>query len=249
MRFLLVCIGIAVLHGADPDSLGQAAFQAGNYRDAKKHFEHALRSAVGDIVPELSNLGQACQALGEFARAEQLYRQALDHMPERATLWQLLGAVLFQQHKYASAEHALQRAIALPDPRTAAIARNDLAMLLEARGRGPAALALLKQAIAAAPAGQSRARMLANLGNLHLKMDDRAAAVQAFRTSLQEMEIAVGPAHPDVGQILLDYAQALQKSGNKSEAKRAALRAETIFSAFSAQTNINGATADYRDLR
>ncbi len=184
-------------------------------------------------IPQLSNLGPACQALGEFARAEQLYRQALDHMPERATPFGNCWA------RYCSAEHALQLAIALPDPRTAPIALNDFAILYEARGKLPAALELLEQAIAAAPAGQSRARMLANLGNPRLKTGDRPAAVQATRTSFQE-----NGNHPRPR-----CAQALQKSGNKSAAKRAALRAETIFSAFTAQPNINGATADYRDLR
>ena len=57
-----------------------------------------------------SNLGQACQALGDLLRAEQLFRQALAAMPNRADLWNMLGGVLALQHRYKEAEGALRHA-------------------------------------------------------------------------------------------------------------------------------------------
>ena len=239
---------------AASDSLGQAAFGGGQYREAKQHFERALGLAE-DAPAEaraavIANLGQACQALGEFARAEQLYRQALDATPGRAPVWHLLGGVLTQQRRFDEAEDALRRATALPDAGTgASAARSDLALILAARGKRREAVDLLEQAIAVSRAGQPRARMLANLGELLFKLGQRAQAVAALQQSVAEMEAAVGPAHPDMAEVLRVYGGVLHKSGRKGEAKDLSKRAEAIRSSLTLQTNANRTTVDYRDLK
>jgi tetratricopeptide (TPR) repeat protein len=66
------------------DALGRAGMGSGHYRDGRRNFERALRLAADGPLEAraavTSNLGQACQALGELVRAEQLFRQALAAM-------------------------------------------------------------------------------------------------------------------------------------------------------------------------
>jgi hypothetical protein len=63
------------------------------------------------------------------------------------------------------------------------------------------------------------------------------------------MEEAAGATHPDTAMVLREYSEALRKAGRKQEAKQAAVRAETISSYSPLQTNANGATVDFRDLK
>jgi tetratricopeptide (TPR) repeat protein len=235
------------------DALGRAGMGSGHYRDGRRNFERALRLAADGPLEAraavTSNLGQACQALGELGRAEQLFRQALAAMPNRAELWNLLGGVLALQRRYKEAEDALWQALSNPADPASVTARNDLAVIYEARGKLREAAGLYEQAISSAPAGQSRARILANLGALRLKLGNPAGAVVALGRSLQEMETAVGPAHPDVAKVLEVYERVLRKAGHKAEAIEAAQRAKSIRSSFVGQDNATRASVDYRDLK
>jgi tetratricopeptide (TPR) repeat protein len=235
------------------DALGRADMGTGHYRDAKRHFERALHLAADESLAVraavTANLGQACQALGELARAEQLFRRTLEAMPERAAVWNLLGGVLYLQRRYEEAEDAQRRAMSNPADPASVTARNDLAVICEARGRFREAAVLYEQAISSAPAGQPRARMLANLGALYLKLGNPTAATVALGRSLEEMETAVGPAHPDVARVLEDYERVLRKAGRKAEARNAAKRAAVIRSSFAWQDNATRLTVDYRDLK
>jgi len=235
------------------DALGRADMGSGRYRDGKRYFERALRlvanSPLEDRMAVTANLGQACQALGELAHAEQLFRRALATMPNRADLWNLLGGVLALQRRYKEAEDALRQALSNPADPASVTARNDLAVIYEARGKFREAADLYEQAIAGTPAGQSRARMLANLGALRLKLGNPAGAVVELGRSLQEMETAVGPTHPDVAKVLEVYERILRKSGNKAEAIEVAQRAKSIRSSFVGRDNATGATVDFRDLK
>lgn len=235
------------------DALGRAGMRSGHYHDGRRNFERALRLSVkGPLearVAVMSNLGQACQAFGELVRAEQLFRQALAAAPNRTELWNLLGGVLALQRRYKEAEDALGHALSNPADPASVTASNDLAVIYEARGKLREALGLYEQAIRGTPAGQSRARILANLGGLELKLGNPAGAVAALGRSLQEMETAVGPAHPDVAKVLEVYERILRKVGHKAEAIETALRAKSIRSSFVGQDHAARATVDYRDLK
>jgi tetratricopeptide (TPR) repeat protein len=235
------------------DALGRADMRSGRYRDGKRHFERALRLAADGSLEAraavTSNLGQACQALGEFVRAEQLFRQAMTAVPDRTDLWNLLGGVLVLQRRYKEAEDALTRALLNPADAADVAAVNNIAVIYEARGKLHEAAGLYERAISTVPAGQSRARMLANLGALRLKLRNPAGAVAALGQSLQEMETAVGPTHPDVAKVLEVYDRVLRTSGHKAEAIELAQRAKSIRSAFIAQDNASRSTVDYRDLK
>jgi Tetratricopeptide repeat len=91
--------------------------------------------------------------------------------------------------------------------------------------------------------------MLANLGALRLKLENPAGAVVALGRSLEEMETAVGPAHPDVAKVLEVYERVLRKTGHKAEAIEVAQRAKSIRPSFVGLDNANRATVDYRDLK
>jgi len=234
------------------DALGRAGMERGHYRDGKRNFERALRLAADGPFDAraavTSNLGQACLALGELVRAEQLFRQAVAALPNHAELWNLLGSVLVLQHRYKEAEDALSKALSDPANPASVAARNDLAVLYQFRGKLSEAANLYEQAISNAPAGQSRARILANLGALRLKLGNPAGAGEVLGRALQEMETAVGLAHPDVAKVLEVYERVLRKAGHKAQAIEVAQRAKSIRSSFAGQ-GATPASVDYRDLK
>jgi Tfp pilus assembly protein PilF len=197
----------------------------------------------------MANLGQACQALGELVHAEQLFRQALAAMPNRAAVLNLLGGVLYLQHRYDEAESALRQALSYAADPDSVTARSDLAVIYEARGKLREAAVLYEQAIFSTPGGLARARMLANLGSLRLKLGNPTDAVVALGRSLEEIETAVGPTHPDMAHVLEIYERALRKAGHRVQAIDAAQRAKAIRSSFAGQDNATRATVDYRDLK
>ena len=237
------------------DALGRTDFRAGRYRLAKAYFERALRYRSNDPISEaavLANLGQCLQALGELARAERSLRRVLELAPESARAWHLLGSVLFQGRQFAPAEVALRKAIQLSDhsdPDAATASASDLASLYQAQGQLGKATAALEQALELAEPGQSRARMLANLGSFKWQAGAKPQAVDYFQRVLTEMESVVGPNHPDVAFILAGYAVVLEKSGNKKDSREAAFRAKAIQSSFSAQTRNTRVAVDVTDLK
>jgi Tfp pilus assembly protein PilF len=235
------------------DALGRAAMESGQYLDGKRYFERALRLAADGPVEAqaavTSNLGQACQALGQVVRAEQHFRQALAIMPNRAAVLNQLGGVLYLQHRYEEAEGAFRKALLYAGGLDSVTARSDLALIYEARGKLREAAGLYEQAVSSTPAGQARARMLANLGALRLKLGNPADAVVALGRSLEEIEIAVGPVHPDVAHVLEIYERALRRAGHKAQAIDVAQRANAIRSSFTTQDNATRAIVDYLDLK
>jgi tetratricopeptide (TPR) repeat protein len=238
--------------GAILDALGRAQLRAGDYRSAKKYFERALgywEKGTESRAAALSNAGQAYAALGEYARAEQSFREALEIMPRHASLWQLVGSVLVKQHRYEEATTAERNALALGDLAVAAVAWNDLAALSQAQHKNREAAEMLGRAVVAAGPGQGRARMLYNLGTIEWKLGSRQQAEAHLRQALEEMETSLGPQHPDVGKILDDYSIMLYKAGRRPEAKQVAMRAEAIRGSFAVHTNSNRATVDWRDLK
>jgi Tfp pilus assembly protein PilF len=222
-------------------------FGVGRFRTAKKYFERALRVPMDETAraATLSNAGQACLALGENRQAEQYYRDAIQIMPQAGGLWHRVGQAMFAQGRRPEAEAAYRRALQLDNRDTDVW--NDLAAVLEASNRREEAIVLLREAVAASPVGQNRARILRNLGVLEWKTGDRSTAVIHLQEALTQMEAAVGGEHPDVGLLLQDYSDVLAKTGDKAGSREAAKRAESIRSAFAGQDG--AATVDWRELR
>jgi tetratricopeptide (TPR) repeat protein len=165
---------------------------------------------------------------------------------------ELLGQALILQRRYADAEPYLRQAIRLGDATNViatAIARNDLALIYEYRNKREESMELLKSAIPAVPAGRIHARIIANLGVTECKLGLKREAVEHLFQALREMEMAVGPEHPDVAKILDAQAAVLKGTGKKGLAREAASRAATIRAAFPGETKVLGATVDWLDLK
>lgn len=238
-----------MLLGQTAHERGAAEFQAGRFQAAKKYFAQAVREAEGsapDLAAELSNLAQAQVALGELVLASETIRQAIDHLPKSAQLWNQLGQILILRKQYREAEEVQRKALTLAGPGQPAIAAviySDLSLIHKEAGRNTEALESLESAQALLPSGQARARVLSNLGMLWWGLGRKTEAASHFSRALHEMEQAVGLHHPDVGRILEQYSTVLSKSGQKQVAREMAARAEEIRSA--AMT----VTVDWRDLR
>jgi tetratricopeptide (TPR) repeat protein len=170
-------------------------------------------------------------------------------MPNRAAVLNQLGGVLYLQRRYKEAEGVFRKALLYAGGLDSITARSDLAVIYEAEGKLRQAAGLYEQALSSSPAGQAHARMLANLGALRLKLGNPPDAILALGRSLEEMEIAVGPSHPDVAHILEIYERALRKAGHKAQAIDVAQRANAIRSSFTRQDNSTRAIVDYLDLK
>jgi len=100
------------------DAQERAGMSRGQCRDGKQNFDWALRLAAdGPVVARAavtSHFGQGCQALGELAHAEQLFRRAPAAMANSSDLSNLLGSVLALPRQYQEAEEASSPALSNP---------------------------------------------------------------------------------------------------------------------------------------
>ena len=233
-------------------ALGQAEFQAGRYLEAKRHFEAAIplwTAQSREWAAALSNAGVSYLALGEYAHAEEVFRQALEIVPDEPKLWQNLGQARFSMGQRREAEECLRTALSLASRLHAPSVASDLATLLEANHQYAKAAATLTEAIAQAGPGRDRARMQANLGVLLWRLNRRSESAAQLRAALAEMESAVGLHHPDIAKVLQDYREVLRKTGQKAEATAVAARAAAIRSSFARHAGDRRNSVDWRDLK
>ncbi len=238
--------------GALLDALGRAEFQAGRYRDAKRHWEASVpmwELHSPQWARALSNLGRAYLELQEHAHAETVFLQALEVLKSDARLWQNLGQAQFVRGRRREAEESYRTALLLADRKQVPSIACDLAGLLETKRQHAKAAEILREAISQERAGQVRARMLLNLGGLLWQLKEKSQALTQIRSALTEMESAVGPQHPDVAAILDRYQELLRKSGQKAESVVVAQRAAAIRSSFVRYTSDRGTSVDWRDLK
>jgi len=253
MFLVLVVVG-AASQPLDYDAKGRAEFAAGQFRAARSSFEQAASQLEGQPVGQaivLTNLGMTLVALGEQTLAERALRKATALSPESARSWQYLAQAVLQKGDKREADRLLRKALTLvgSESRLEASCLSDLATILIQTKRKPEATEILGKAIAIAGEGQARARMLKNLGALKWDLGKLDEAEGLLARALAEMEAAVGKAHPDVAQILDDYAVVLQKRGRKLEARKTAARAESLRQSFGWQANTGKSTVDWRDIR
>lgn len=237
------------------DALGRADFQLGNYRSAARYFERSLKiwsPRSKAHATALCNAGEVYQAMGDYRRAEAVFRESLEVLPSSPQVWLVLGQVLLLRGDYRQSEAALSKAVVLFKELKSdqvAVALSDLAALQWAQLNYPKAAELLRDALLLLGPGQPRGRVLANLGELHWKLGQKAEAETNFTLALREMELAVGHHHPDVGRILDEYSVVLRKTGRSKEARQMKIRADGIRSAFAIPTNSGRATIDWRELK
>ncbi len=161
---LAVCAGLSLSGTARADEAlwqkhmraGMQAYQRGQYAEAAKLFEAALKETE-EFGPEdprlalsLNELALLYQAQGKYAQAEPLYKRALavaeqalgPNHPQVATSLNNLALLYHHQGKYAEAEPLYKRALAIREkvlgpehPHVAACLEN-YSVLLRKMNRG-----------------------------------------------------------------------------------------------------------------
>jgi Tfp pilus assembly protein PilF len=102
----------------DPDNgdvqsmLAHAYASAGKLDLADRTYEHMLQQAPNDWTP-LNDWGTLYYRRSDYARAEQLFRQATVAAPQAALPWRNLGVVYLLTDQMDNAQKALDRSIAL----------------------------------------------------------------------------------------------------------------------------------------
>ena len=163
--------------------------------------------------------GHVLQRTGQYARAHQAYRQALQHNPDDADVHNSLGALYQTQGRWQDAETAYRKAVRLaPDH---ARAQLNLAALYMRRNRRQEARPALLAAAAADPRPPVQYEAHYKLGHLHLQQEDFPQALQAFLKAL-----AVRPSAPAY------YGMASAVPGQTQAQRRALEQAVALDSTF-----------------
>jgi tetratricopeptide (TPR) repeat protein len=163
---------------------------------------------------DLFGRAAACQAAGEHARAEPLYRQALQANPENADGWRRLGEVCLALGKLPEAVPAFQRALRL-QPGFAA-AHLGLGEALAHQGDREGAATCYRNALAFQPHHAEARTHLATVLAEQGKLDE---AVAQFREALR-LRPDLARAHHNLGIALSQQG----RLGEAAESLRIALR-------------------------
>jgi tetratricopeptide (TPR) repeat protein/tRNA A-37 threonylcarbamoyl transferase component Bud32 len=192
-----------------------------------------------EVEAELRDyLGHVYYELGDFAKAEAMYRQELallhrvfgpESKPVANTL-NSLAKVISDQGRLSEAERLFHKALAMQrrlfglEHTTVAATLNNLAITLQSQGRLAEAEPLLRQTT------ELRRKLLENhhpdvatgLNNLGAVLFDQnklAEAEPAWREALALRRQALDPLHPDLAKSLNNLAILLTYQGNFAEAE------------------------------
>jgi len=160
-------------------TLGMIRAGSGDAQAALGDFDRALAldPANADALREKAT---AFQALGRGAEAEALYKRAVELKPRYWGNYSHLGSFYYRHARYADAEQAFRKVTELvPDnPR----GYSSLgAVLHEAGGRDPDALAVLERSMSIAPTY----RAAGNIGLVHFSQGHFADAARAYEKALE----------------------------------------------------------------
>jgi len=178
-----------------------------------------------DVATSLNNLAALYESLGDYARAEPLYKRSLviyekalgpDH-PYVASSLNNLAMLYKSLGDYGKAEPLYKRSLAIsekalgPDHPYVAASLNNLAGLYKSLGDYAKALPLMKRSLAInekalGPDHPYVAASLNNLASLYGLLGDYARAVPLMKRSLAINEKALGPDHPYVASSLGNLA-------------------------------------------
>ena len=187
--------------------------------------EKALGPEHPETANSLNNLAVLYSSMGDYAKAEPLYRRALaicekalgpEH-PDTATSLNSLAAALPLDGRLRQSRTALparvgdSRESARPRASLTATSLNNLAGLYQATGDYAKAEPLYRRALAIrekalGPEHPDTAASLNNLAELYRSMGDYAKAEPLYRRALAIHEKALGPEHPDTATSLNNLA-------------------------------------------
>ena len=203
----------SLLKGNPDDSnalhyLGMIAFQRGEYPDAARLIEQAIK-LDGNIPAFHFNLGNAYAQLGKFDSAIGAYRKATQLDPGFLVAHLSLGRMLGAQNRPDAAIESYRKAIALkPDH---ADAHNNLGFALQTQGKLDMAIRQYRKAVSIKP---DFAEAHTNLGNA-LREDGRLEEAARHYHQALTLEPELADAHVGLAYLNLDFG--------KFEAARTAL--------------------------
>jgi len=134
-------------------------------------------------APELLNAAMQAHRAGDLARAEQLYRSALESEPDHADAWHLLALTLADQFRLEDASQAASRATTLR--RSVPEYWITKGTIEEDRGRAREAEAAYRRSIALNPL---EAHGHYSLGRILQRKHRLAEAIAAYRAGLRREE-------------------------------------------------------------
>ncbi len=197
------------------------------------------------LVSSLLNLSALYLETGQYGKAEHLGLSSLAERlgaakpftPEAAKLAVALGTLACVRGRYSESENYYREAMTIwdkisPNTQETVQTLNDMGVLYRRMGRNSDALRCYERALRIAgavlrAAHPERIRLLANIGGLYFEMQ-AAKSEPFFREALAIGEGALGPDHPLLGQIMLNYSVVLQRTKRKAEAGELRKRAERI---------------------
>jgi tetratricopeptide (TPR) repeat protein len=274
---LLRVLGEAEESGAGDERLAQVLSWLGTvYKHQGRSFEsqRCLQRALSlaekrygtnhpELFNHLNNLAVAHHDLGNYGKAESLYRRSLDSAMEAGTAqvaMTLNNLAMLYSYKgnYTEAEILHRRALDTWEktlgplhPQTT-VAWYSLGVLHRTRGDNAQARLRFEQALTTwedtlGPQHMQLAGVLAYLADLDLAEEKYHDAENRILRALTIGEKLLGPAHPHVGRMMNLYASVLHKTGRKAEAKKLKNRAKALL-ARHASDNFTKHTVDFRSL-
>lgn len=159
---------------------------------------------MGSVTEDLA-LGLRCHQAGQFAQAEQLYRQVLAADPRHADAWHLLGVLSLQAGQHAAAVELLERAISINASQ--APYHNHRGIALANSGRNREAAEAFQTARRLAP---QMPDVHYNLGNVLRDLGDMEGAIGCFRQAIA--------LRPNYAEALFNLGNALRGAGRLHEA-------------------------------
>ena len=219
--------------------LATALHREGRHDEARARYQKAVEIRQRDAAPEplaraLNALGTLERDVGDYARAEDLHRQAVlrleaesDGEAEPELAWTLanLGTALRRQGHYDAAEEAYTRAETMQrrlyqDPHPLlAYTLDQLGLLRLAQSRLDEAEAFLTEALGLRRQvfGSADARVadtLANLARVYLERGDLDRAERGFGESLELLRKVLPAGHKDLATALNHRADVLVRRGD-----------------------------------
>ncbi|HEX3147932.1 MAG TPA: CHAT domain-containing tetratricopeptide repeat protein [Gemmataceae bacterium] len=202
-----------------------------------------------DTIALTHLLGYLYQSVGQYAKAEPLYRQALDFYeaklgvhPDTALALSNLAWLYRDTGRYTKAEPLYRRALDICEAKlggdhpTTALALNNLGLLYQTTGHFTKAEPLLERALAVrekklGPDHPETAHALGNLANLYQAMGRYAKAEPLHQRAVEISEAKLGGKHPDTAQAIGNLALLHQYIGHYAKAESLYRRSLAIYEA------------------
>lgn len=178
--------------------IGTALSKRARYAEALKAHSQALtiKNEIGEkdssIAASLNQLAQVYSAIGQFQKAEHLYRRSLSLIEKTG------------------------------DKNSEAIALSNIASVQVNMDRLSEAEALYKKAldIQVTIGSEQTATTYNNLGNLYFSLNDLEKAYLSYQKSVSLMKEHLGETHPDTAIAINNLAYVLAEKGHYEEASK-----------------------------